>query len=466
MAKITQKEAMQEMLRRIAQKKFFSIEPYPWQKEFYAAGKESYERMLMAGNRTGKTFAAAYEFTCHATGIYPEWWEGFEIHEPCLLWASSLTNETSRDIIQKELIGPQEMMGTGMIPGNLLKKPTFRQAGISGVADTIPVKGKYGTNVIQFKTAEQGWQKFQGTAPSVIWQDEEPDDFKVYTEQLTRIITSKGRLMVTFTPLKGETDLVQHFTNQSKHRSIHTATWDDAPHLGEEEKKIFLAAFPEHERKTRSQGIPMMGEGAVFPIDDDEIKIAPFKIPDHYARLAGVDFGYSHYAAGAWIAYDQDNDVIYVTDTYRKKGESNPAVHASIINKRGDWMPVMWPHDGANTEKSSGQKIAQKYKAAGVNMFDFSARYDDDKGGGQTVEPIVMEVYTRLSEGRMRVFSNLDHWFSEKRGMYRKDGKIKAINDDIMKATFYAVMMLRYAVPKYMAKAPVRRKKLTPLTTY
>jgi len=465
MTQPTDKDMMQEILRRISQKKFFSIEPYEWQKQFYASGSNDTERMLMAGNRTGKTFAAAYEFTSHATGYYPDWWEGFRVTEPSVLWASSLTNETSRDIVQRELIGPVEQMGTGMIPGNLLKKPTFRQAGISGVIDTIVVKGKYGLNTVQFKTAEQGWQKFQGTNIAVVWQDEEPDDFKVYTEELTRILTSHGRLMVTFTPLKGETDLVQHYMVPSDHRSIHTATWDDAPHLSEEQKKIFLAAYPPHERDTRTKGLPMMGEGAIFPINDEDIEIAPFPIPDYWPQIAGVDFGINHPAAGSWIAYDPNKDIIYVHHCYKKANEPNAAVHASIINRQGDWQPVAWPHDGINRDKA-GKRVAIAYSKAGINMMDISARYDDDTGGPQAVEPIVMEVYTRLSEGRMRVFSNQSDWFAEKRGMYRKDGVIKAINDDIMKATFYAVMMLRYAVPKYMAVNIPAKPKHTPLTSY
>ena len=468
MAELSQKELMNELLTRLAERKFYSIEPYDWQREFYEAGKSNEQRMLMAANRSGKTFAAAFEIACHATGHYPEWWTGFRLTKPGLIWASSLTNETSRDIVQKELLGPIEAMGTGMIPGNLLKKPTYRQTGISGVIDTIPVKGKYGINLIQFKTAEQGWQKFQGTAPDVIWQDEEPDDFRVFTEQIARIITSKGRLMVTFTPLKGETDLVQHFARKEPGMSLHTATWDQALHLDEATKKRFLSAFPEHERETRTKGIPMLGEGAVFTTPDDLIKVAPFEIPPYYRRIAGVDFGVNHPAAGAWLALDPDADILYVYDCYKKKGESNPAVHASIIKHRdpGNWIPVAWPHDGINEEKSSGKRVAVEYAREGVNMLDDSARYDDKIGGRQAVEPIIMDFERRMSEGRLKVFSHLTDWFSEKRGMYRKDGKVMAVNDDIMKACFYAAMMLRYATPQYIqqiGRSSARKKALMSL---
>jgi hypothetical protein len=51
-----------------------------------------------------------------------------------------------------------------------------------------------------------------------------------------------------------------------------------------------------------------------------------------------------------------------------------------------------------------------------------------------------------MSTGRLKVFSNLSLWFEEKRSYHRKDGKIVDKRDDILKATFYAVMMKRYAV--------------------
>jgi hypothetical protein len=50
----------------------------------------------------------------------------------------------------------------------------------------------------------------------------------------------------------------------------------------------------------------MMGEGAVFPVDDDDIMIDPFRIPDHWARIKGCDFGIDHPAAGVEIAWDRD----------------------------------------------------------------------------------------------------------------------------------------------------------------
>jgi Mg-chelatase subunit ChlD len=56
-------------------------------------------------------------------------------------------------------------------------------------------------------------------------------------------------------------------------------------------------------------------------------------------------------------------------------------------------------------------------------------------------------IYSTIeSELRNKVFTNLPQWFEEKRGYHRKDGRIVDKRDDILKATFYAVMMKRYAM--------------------
>ena len=46
---------------------------------------------------------------------------------------------------------------------------------------------------------------------------------------------------------------------------------------------------------------------------------------------------------------------------------------------------------------------------------------------------------------RIRVFASLDRWFEEFRLYHRKDGKIVKLQDDLMAATRYALMMLRHA---------------------
>lgn len=447
-------ELTKQFLQSVQANKIVTYRPYPWQREFHEAGAENPERMLMAANRVGKTQGAAAEVSYHLTGDYPNWWTGKTFDKPTLVWTGSPTNETSKDIVQAELVGDLgESLGTGWVPrGRIVGKPTTRQAGVKNVIDSFKVRHKSGgLSTCVMKTYEQGWQKWQGTAPHVVWLDEEPDDYKIFSEAQTRILTSKGIVFVTFTPLSGVTELVDHFMKGGDGIYIRGASWDDAPHLSPEDKRRLAASYRDHERDARTKGIPMMGEGAVFPVSDEQIKVDPFKIPDHWARIKGCDFGIDHPAAGAELAWDRDQDVIYLIDCYRKKDELAP-YHAAWFNKSNQFIPVSWPHDGMNREKQGGKTLAQHYRDHGVNMLSKSARYakapgeEKDKGGPQPVEPIVDEMLERMSTGRFKAFAHLSDFFEEKRSYHRKDGKIVDRRDDVLKAVMYALMMKRYAV--------------------
>lgn len=433
--------------------KLFRYSPYPWQKEFHKAGSLFTERMIIAGNRTGKTYTGAHEVTFHLTGLYPEDWSGIRFKKAILCWVGGVTNESLRDITQKELLGGLgEDLGTGSIPKHLIGSVTKRQAGISDVVDTVKVKhvsGKWSECV--FKSYEQGWKKWQGTAPDVVWLDEEPDDLQLYTEARTRLITSGGIMIVTFTPLSGLTPLLQHFYDLGNSAFIKNVTWDDSPHLDEETKRKALESFPEHERDARSRGIPMRGEGVVFPFPEATIKCDPFQIPRHWPQIIGIDFGWGHPAATAKIAYDPDNDMVYVT-LGDKESKMDALDHCEKIRRMGgEQFPIAWPHDGMNTEKGKGEQLIANYKIHNLNFLSMSSRHKTDVGGGQSKEKTVMMIYERIKTGRFKVFSNVTPFFEEFRNYHRKDNKIVDKMDDLLSAVFYAIMMLRFAVPEYIA---------------
>ncbi|HBY69474.1 MAG TPA: DNA packaging protein, partial [Flavobacteriaceae bacterium] len=45
-------------------------------------------------------------------------------------------------------------------------------------------------------------------------------------------------------------------------------------------------------------------------------------LPEHFTRLAAIDFGFDHPTAVSWTAFDADNDIIYVYDEYRRSKET------------------------------------------------------------------------------------------------------------------------------------------------
>lgn len=168
----------------------------------------------MMGNRCGKTIAGAYETALHLTGEYPDWWPGRRFATPIESWVAGQTANTTRDIVQTELLGKWGDFGTGMIPFDALLG--FTQKGRPAHAvDSVCVRHAGGVSSLAFKSYAEGASNFQGTAKHLIWFDEEPD-LPTYVEANMRTMIvpgceDGGIVMVTFTPLSGWTEVVESF---------------------------------------------------------------------------------------------------------------------------------------------------------------------------------------------------------------------------------------------------------------
>jgi phage terminase large subunit-like protein len=435
---------LRERLKR--ENKLNDYRPYAKQGDFHAAGKSYRERLLMAGNQLGKTLSAGAEVAMHATGRYPDWWTGFTFDKGMPMWCAGVTGESTRDNPQRILFGSLGQMGTGMIPKDAIKDYTNKR-GIPNALDTLVVKFGGGGDIqaseslIGFKSYDQGREKWQGPTLGLVWFDEEPPQ-DIYTEGLTRTNVAMGPVMLTFTPLLGMSDVVKRFLiDKVQGTHITSMTIDDVEHYTPEQRAAIIASYPAHEREARAKGIPTMGSGRVFPIDEEFIKVDPFEIPSHWPQLGGIDFGWDHPSAGARIAWDRDSDCIYVVACHRAR-EQTPAMFAAAVRPWGDWLPWAWPHDGLQHDKGSGEQLAQQYRAQKLNMLPERATFDDGSNG---LEAGVLEMFDRMQTGRLKVFSHLNDWFEEFRMYHRKEGLIVKVNDDLLSATRYAMMMRRMA---------------------
>jgi phage terminase large subunit-like protein len=443
---------LQEQKRRQDRNKLSRYKPYPKQVEFHNAGANKRERLFRAGNQLGKTWSSAYEVAFHLTGMYPDWWKGKRWNRAVTGWALGESMESTRDTMQRLILGRPGEWGTGTIPAELLIGEPKRAQGIADSVDCIFVRHiSGGVSRLYFKSYEKGRSKLQGETLDFAALDEEPP-LDIYTEVLTRTNATKGIVWITFTPLLGMSQVVMRFLQEeSPDRADINMTIEDVGHYSREDIERIVASYPEHEREARAKGIPILGSGRIFPIAEKDIVVEPFQIPDVWPQICGLDFGWDHPAAGAWLAWDRDNDIIYLHDSYRMR-ESTPKDQADIILQKGAWIPVAWPHDGLQTEKGSGFQLAQQYRDAGVNMLHEMAQMPEtgDENGHKvsrvSVEASVLEMLNRMKTGRWKVFSNQLDWLSEFRLYHRKDGKIVKLNDDLISASRYAMMMLRYAV--------------------
>lgn len=180
----------------------------------FAAGKEHQERAALGGNRVGKSLGiGGYETALHLTGLYPDWWPGHVYTKPILCWAAGTNATKVRDTNQKFLIGGlvqkagYTLAAGGLIPPARIKRLT-RKTGVADAIDQAVIKHAKGyENVVTFKSYEEKRKGFESEAVDFIWLDEECDK-GIYDECMMRLLTTKGRLLMTNTPLEGMTETI------------------------------------------------------------------------------------------------------------------------------------------------------------------------------------------------------------------------------------------------------------------
>lgn len=450
--------------KRINKAEFF--EPYKFQKEFYAASADYRFRLLLCGNRVGKTVSEAYEFAYHVTGKYPSWWEGKRFSSPLLAWAVGNTSDSTRKVLQKELLGTsnakmRDEIGTGTIPRSAI------DFGKGLITDGERIKGlkvKYYNkrgewtgqySQIEFYSVGQGQASMMGANVNYIWMDEfaEHDAAEVYNQLVTRTGTTKGHVVMTGTPELGMNEIIEMFqANEEGNLYMKTASWSDCPHFTKQMMRELLSATPKSKWRMRAMGEPFFAGGLVYDVDPSEYMVTGFEIPNHWKQICALDLGYSHDTAAVWTAYDEMSDIIYVIDEYSASGRT-PEEHARHINRKGDWIPVIVPKDALNTEKSSGYSAMKRYKEVGVNVSpDVFYNPDTLHGHAQDVENGIHDIGARMMDGRFKIFSHCTKTMEGIRKYRRKtDGKgsIVRVDDDQVDAMRYSAMSVTHRGKSY-----------------
>jgi len=281
------------------------------------------------------------------------------------------------------------------------------------------------------------------------WGDEEPPE-EVWSQMIRATLATKGYLYITFTPEKGVTKVVYQFMNDLQNgQALVRATWDDAEHMNDDRREMYLKQIPAHQREMREKGIPLMGSGLVYPVNHDALFIDPIELPKHWPRICGVDFGIDHAFAAVWLAWDRDTDTVYQYDEYKESGKSM-ADHVARIKNNGDYIPVVWPHDGLSREKSSGVPLADLYRKAGANMLPNPFSNPPGPGveegkGGNSVEFGVSYILNKMEGGTDKIFKTCVKTRAELGMYHRQNGLIVKQDDDLMSAKRYAELSLRFA---------------------
>jgi len=235
--------------------------PFEHQKSFFLTGKHE-RRGILAANRIGKTVSTCFETAMHLTGQYPDWWEGYRFDKSITCMVAGEGWSQVALVLQNELLGTQDVkitdnLGTGAIPRECIVVNTMRNDG----ANCIGVE-------IRHKSGSNSYLLFAN------YTQQPPDDF--FSEIVTRTATTQGKVLCSFTPLKGLNGLVSKFWNREEGYEFIRVSWDDVPEYDPWGQPFLLMStrrqlerdYLPHEREARIAGKPVMGKGAVFQLNN------------------------------------------------------------------------------------------------------------------------------------------------------------------------------------------------------
>lgn len=237
---------------------------------------------------------------------------------------------------------------------------------------------------------------------------------------------------------------------QQSSRFLVRCGWDHVPHLTDKAKADLLKETPPHLRDARSKGLPSLGSGAIYPVPLSDILEDPMPMPAHWPRAYALDVGWNRTAA-LWGAWDDGTGTLHVYSEYYR-GQAEPVVHATAIKSRGDWMRGVIDPASAGSNQVDGRNLFEIYKGHGLKLHK----------ANNAVETGILEVWTLLSEGRIRISRACRNFETEYR-IYRRDEKGR-----IVKEKDHLMDCLRYLVMSGRKIAGVQRAEGAPqqVTTY
>jgi len=430
----------------------------------------SHETLFAGLNQAGKSTALCIKAAYHLTGLYPPDYVGVRFEKPINAAIGGETAQSTRDLLCERLLGELTDRGSGYLPASTFDPEQDIKRLSGGITNQIDFfrvkhydpKGHFnGYSKCYVFSYSTGWQRLQGYTLHWIGIDEEPP-FPVYDEFSARLNATNGYMDISMTPLQGETELYLLFEESKDTGARFLLNYDilDAQHMSDDDRTRLISKYENHPlAEARLHGRPVRGAGLIYTIPDELLYVEDFDIPSHWKKIIGLDFPHSvgNFAA-AKLAYDEDNDVIYMTGEYKEANQESYHYAHRVLCMGGGTIPCAWPHD-AGRGFTDGSTVASRYKDLGLNMIrEFSHLINPEGKKTFAVMQVIEEVCDRMMTGRFRVFMTCQEFMKEKRRYKHDHGKVAKRQDDhIIDAMHKGIMMLRFAMSEE-AKTKIPKK--------
>lgn len=327
---------LQEKERRIRENPLKYLKQH--EKQYEASNVLKAIRALFWGNRVGKTEWGAQETSRYALGetggevnVYRTQQDfivrSFKdrlVFPPIEIWCASPSYDAQKETTQKklELYIPKKRI----VDITYVKKNTWGEIVIDN-----------GTK-LNFKSYEQGREKFQGVGKRLIWFDEEPPH-DIWEECFVRSEAGVPLdIILTMTAIKGMTwvydDIYMDTDNPNLY--VSTAGWNDNPWLEDVQKKQMASGLTPDALKVREEGKFVKRVGMVCPWWERSTHLQDITYDSNWAISGAIDFGFSNPACFELIGADYD-DNLNIFDGFYSEGMTTPTIGQEIIKLKNDY---------------------------------------------------------------------------------------------------------------------------------
>jgi len=348
--------------------------PHPKQLSFHQALYKT--RVILGGNRSGKTECGTLEAWYHASGDYPEWYP-----------QEQRFNHPTRG----RIIVTDFKKGCGEVLEPKLRKwfpedRVIRWGKYMGHLDKIEIRHiSGGVSSIDILTHEQDDMVFEGWSGHWAWFDEPPPQSK-YVGTKRGLVDFNGIAWLTLTPIS-EPWIFDDLIDRKDERVWSTVmTIYDNPHLSPSAIEEYASSMPDEEKEARLHGKFRHLVGRVYKDLDASVHLmdlAKFEeiYQPHWPVWFILDPADRREQHGIWATVDPMGNA-YVFDEFCQKGTIKETSEAVLKRESVRWklkeeqiLRILDPNKGNTPNTVTGLKLVEEFAK---NSLYFNATVNDD----------------------------------------------------------------------------------------
>jgi phage terminase large subunit-like protein len=365
-------------------------------------------------------------------------------------------------VLQNELLGTQDVkitenLGSGAIPRSHIIVDTMRNDGANCIG--VEIRHISGAkSYLLFANYTQEVRQLQGFKLNLaVFDEQPPDDF--FSEIVTRTATTQGKVLCSFTPLKGLNGLVSKFWNKEEGYEYIRVSWDDVPEydpyglpflLMETRRQLERDYLP-HERDARIAGKPVMGKGAVFQIRDWPIyKNGDYKFSEYpnIQRILALDLGLVNDKTVISLMYwDPYERTAWLHRQIVVQGveEAVPMQYINhLLRPEVFGTPIVLPPDASTVGRytMSSSSIRELFESYELNVYEKPIMNPPDSEGRVTNHKSygINQMRQMLEVGSLLINENCTEFLKEAQNYFVDEKGRFSDPDDCIDSTRYALL--------------------------